>query len=778
MKKALSLILVVLFCFCLISCNNNNDLSFVERTVVEGNIEITISYSNGIVSGVVDRNMEDWECVIPETCDGVRVTVIEAGAFFGCSGLTSVTIPDSVKYIYDKTFSGCTSLSVVRVPDSVKSIGNDAFYGCSSLIGIVIGDSVRSIGNSVFEGCTSLLNVAIPDSVTTIGDSAFEGCTSLMSVTIPDSVTTIERYAFEGCTSLVEIHAESFTKDEWLNVSDASILSGATVYLEDEVLVMMVVEGGITYLVKEDGTRYVYDADDSISTAVIPSEVEGDPVTSIGDWAFDDCSSLMSVTIGGSVTTIGYGAFDDCSSLMSVTIPDSVTSIRYGAFSGCGELAEIHAESFTKDEWRGMSKGASIRSGATVYLKDGARDGRIVEGGITYLVNGGGTRNVYDADDSITTAVIPSEVEGDSVTSIGGSAFSGCSKLTSVTIPDSVTTIGDWAFSGCGKLAEIHAEPFTKDEWRRICSRSTSNAATVYLKDGARDGRIVEGGIIYLVKYDGTRCVSYSDRSITTADIASEIEGDSVTSIGESSFEGCTSLTSVTIPDSVTTIGDRTFYYCSSLTSVTIPDSVTTIGVNAFSGCTKLAEIHAESFTKDEWRGMSKGDSIPSWATVYLKDGLRDGLIVEGGITYLVNVYGTRYVASVDKSITTAEIPSEVEGDPVTSIGDWAFDDCSSLMSVTIGGFVTTIGKFVFSRCTNLTSVTIPDSVTSIGYGAFSGCSKLTSVKIPDSVTTIGSSAFSWCDKLSEICIDRPKDSISGSPWGASNATVKWRGEF
>ena len=133
------------------------------------------------------------------------VTSIGSSAFYGCSGLTSVTIPNSVTSIGDYAFSGCSGLTSVTIPNSVTSIGDYAFYGCSGLTSVTIPNSVTSIGNYAFYGCSGLTSVTIPNSVTSIGDYAFSGCSGLTSVTIPNSVTSIGSYAFSGCSGLTSV---------------------------------------------------------------------------------------------------------------------------------------------------------------------------------------------------------------------------------------------------------------------------------------------------------------------------------------------------------------------------------------------------------------------------------------------------------------------------------------------------------------------------------------------------------------------------------------------
>ena len=215
----------------------------------------------------------------------------------------------------------------------------------------------------------------------------------------------------------------------------------------------------------------------------------------------------------------------------------------------------------------------------------------------------------------------------DSVTSIGESAFSRCSKLTSVTIGKGVTSIGDKAFSGCNKLASIQI-----DENNQTYS-SYSNC--IYNKDET----------MFILCANGLTEVTIPD---------------SVTEIGGSAFEGCTSLTSITIPDSVTSIDSSAFAYCKSLTSVTIPDSVTSIGKSAFKNCSSLESV-----------------------------------IIPDGVTSIGD--NAFYYCSSLENVT---IP-----DSVTSIGENAFEGCSNLTSVTIPDSVTSIGNYAFKNCSSLTTV-------------------------------------------------------------------------
>ena len=167
---------------------------------------------------------------IPSTYNGLPVTSIGYEAFFGCSSLTSITIPNSVTSIGDYAFEICESLNSITIPDSVTSIGEDAFTGCSSLISITIPDSVTSIGFGAFSGCSSLSSITIPDSVTTIEDSAFNDCSSLSSITIPNSVTSIGFGAFTGCSNLASVTIpDSVTSIADYAFADCSSLKSITI---------------------------------------------------------------------------------------------------------------------------------------------------------------------------------------------------------------------------------------------------------------------------------------------------------------------------------------------------------------------------------------------------------------------------------------------------------------------------------------------------------------------------------------------------------------------
>ena len=627
------------------------------------------------ICGKVEHTYNE-ECICTN-CGLDTHTVLECGV---CCSLCQQQI-----HPYDD-FYQCQNCSYINA-DEVKK-----HFGLSLSLG---GDWVAITGVSM-----SLTNVIIPNYVTRIGSYAFRDCSSLTSVTIPDSVTSIGDYAFKGCYKLVEVYNLStltitkgsssngyvgyYAKDVYTSLDTPSKLStdsnGYIIYTNGDDKILVGYTGSATTLVLPDDIteiyKYAFYDCDSLTSVTI-----GNSVTSIGGYAFDGCpieyasiptiaiskipksklkevvitggtiigsnafyycDSLMSVTIPNSVTIIGDSAFYKCDSLTSVTIPNSVTSIGSYAFYSCDSLTSVNYTG-TIDQW--------------VQIKFAYK----------YANPARYANNLYINNELVTEANITT------ATSINAYAFDNCTSLTSVTIPNSVTSIGDDAFRDCSSLTSVNYTG-TIDQWVQIefdykYANPTRYANNLYINNEL----VTEANITTATSINAYAFYNFS--SLTSVTI-----GDSVTSIGYEAFYSCDSLTSVTIGDSVTSIGASAFYKCYSLTSVTIPNSVTSIGDSAFYSC---------------------------------------------------------------DSLTSVTIP-----DSVTSIRRYVFYNCTSLTSVTIPNSVTSIGSYAFYNCDRLTSVTIGNSVTSIGSSAFYNCDRLMRITFEDTSTWYRtSSAYNWENK-------------------------------
>ena len=766
------------------------------------------------------------------------VTSIGENAFSRCGGLTSITIPNSVTSIGDNAFEGCSGLTSVIIPDSVTSIGDSAFsrcdgltsvtigngltridwgtfFGCNSLDEIIVAEgnpvyhsvgnciietasktliagckssvipddgSVTSIGNGAFRGCSGLTSIVIPDSVTSIGNGAFRGCSGLTSITIPGSVTNIGNGAFEYCSSLTNItvpfvgeKANGTGAMHFGYIFGASDYSYNNDYVPKSLKEVIITGGtsigsyafsecsGLTSVTIPDSVTsigyYAFSGCSGLASVTIP-----DSVTSIDSWAFDGCSGLTNITIPDSVTSIGYYAFSGCSGLTSVTIPDSVTSIDSWAFDGCSSLTNVTIGSgVTSIGWSAFDGCSGLTD---VYYQGDLTGWLGIEFADSYTNPMHYADNLYINEELQRDIVIPDGTE-----KIGDYAFLGCSSLTSVVIPDSVNSIGDYAFEYCSNLTGI-----------------TIPDSVTSIGDGAFHGC---SGLISVTIGNGVTSIGY-EVFYGCSGLTSVTIPDSVTSIDYKAFYGCSGLTSVTIPDSVTSIGTWAFVDCSSLTNITIPDSVTSIGWRAFWECSGLTSVTigngVTSIDSAFWEcsGLTdvyyQGD-LSGWLGIEFSDD------VSNPMTYADNLY-------INGELLQGEI---VIPDGTEKIGDYAFYNCSSLTSITIPDSVTSIGERAFSGVTaeiiwgdapQITSIdyfafagyqgttfTVPNSVTSIGLRAFEYCYSLTSITIPDSVTSIGDYAFSECSGLTSITIPDSVTSIGESAFYRSGlSTINFQG--
>ena len=618
---------------------------------------------------------------------------------------------------YYKEYSG----SVV-IPKIVCNRADGVYYG------------VTSIGDDAFRDCSGLTSITIPSSVTSIGYRAFYGCSALTGITIPSSVTSIGDMAFDGCSALTGITIPS---------SVTSI--GYRAFYRCSKLTSVTIPSSVTSI-----GSYAFQGCSAITSVTIPSSV-----TSIGEGAFYGCSALTGITIPSSVTSIGDGIFYDCSALTGVTIPSSVTSIGYRAFYLCSGLTSVE-----------------------------------IPNSVTSIGD-----EAFEGCSGLTNVTI-----GDGVTSIGKWAFASCLGLTSVTIPGSVTTIGTYAFARCSGLTSVTiGNGVTSIGYRAFYECTALKAVINFSNLSITKGSEENGMVAY-----------YANKVINRPDGSIEIEGEFV-------FRNIDNVnvlaayfgneTNIVLPDNYKgenyVIGNTVFNGCSAITSVTIPSCVTSIENNAFDNCTSLKDLRIEDGTealtlgyqfnkyssseglfydcplqtlylgrnlsyqadylpfagKSTLTGVTIGNCVTSigagvfndcsgLTAVYISDlaawcGINFGNFSANPLYYAHKLYLNGNL------VKNLNIP---EG--VTRIGYCAFYGCSAITSVTIPGSVTTIETYAFDGCSGLTSVTIGNGVTSIGTGVFGGCSGLTSISIPGSVTSIGDRAFSGCTRIKEVHIN------------------------
>ena len=462
--------------------------------------------------------------------------------------IKKVVIEDGITSIGASAFLGYRSLTSITIPSSVTSIGDVALSDCTSLTNITIPESVTSIGDATFQDCSGLTSIEIPSNVESIGELAFSNCTVLTSITIPKSVASIGKNAFDGCTDLKEVLLEngSTLTSESLGV-DASIIK--TYWNEGDLTWTLTADGTLT--ISGKGAMKNYDANNSPvaqKTDSVKKVVIQEGVTSIGDYAFFDCSNLTDITIPESVTSIEECAFQNCSSLTDITIPGSVTSIGEGAFQGCSSLTSIEipssVTSIGDDAFYGTPWLTNKRqeNNSLVIVNGILIDGRTCSGEVTIpdSVTSIGYRAFQNCT-GLTSITIPKSVTsiGDSafynctgltsinipegVTSIGKHAFFECAELTSIKIPSSVTSIGDCAFSACNKLPEITVpcdSTLTKKAFGDASEKVKYRHSLV--KTDAKDATYTEAGNVEYWTCENCKKHFLSDE--TDAEAAKEVE--------------------------------------------------------------------------------------------------------------------------------------------------------------------------------------------------------------------------------------------------------------
>ena len=378
------------------------------------------------------------------------VTSIRSFAFRDCHGLTSVVIPNSVTSIGDYAFYSCWDLTSVEIPNSVTSIGKSAFMNCSDLTSVHITDlsawlridfdntysNPLSYAKHLYLDGKEINDLVIPDDITNIKEFVFNGYKGLKSVSIHNNVNRIWHNTFSNCPKLTSIKI-----DEKNQIFDSRGGCNAIIETSTNKLISGCISTIIPNSVTSIGDYAFYECSGLTSITI------GNSVTSIGDYAFYECSGLTSVTIPNSVTSIGYYAFYECSGLTSVTIGNSVTSIGDYAFLECSGLTEVHIADLTA--WFKI-KFASSYSNPLCYANHLFLNGQevkelVIPEDVTTINN-----STFYGYSGLTSVTI-----GNSVTSIGECAFLRCSGLTSVTIPNSVTSIGDYAFYECSGLTSI-----------------------------------------------------------------------------------------------------------------------------------------------------------------------------------------------------------------------------------------------------------------------------------------------------------------------------------
>ena len=533
------------------------------------------------------------ECSCVDANGHVETNSLPNNAFKSCYALTSATILDGVTSIGEYAFM-LTGLTSVSIPDSVTSIGRNAFYD-NGLTSIVIPDSVTTMGENAFSTCRSLTSANIPNSLTEIKNGLFEK-TGISTITIPNTVTAIGAEAF-GDTSLTSIVIPN---------SVTSIGYGA---FEDCT--------SMTSAVLPTGSFWNLQSDTFRGCTSLTSVDLGQSVTTIGTNAFLWCESLTSIVIPDGLTVLSSGSFLNAP-IASITLPDTITTFHQNAFGinevDAGSLSQVCGIDTTDFPDVYLMKFLD-QSAQTQCTSPDCPDGT---GGVKWCAGGQAPTtqapttpvgpcnecSCVDANGHAETDSLPDEAFQycseltsvtilNGVTSIGEYTFNGCTSLTSVSIPDSVTSIGKGAFYGNTGLTSIVIPDSVTTMGNSAFSHCTSltsfnlPSSLAEIKAGLFENCPISTiSIPNTVTYIGAD--AFQGTQLTTIDIPNSVQG-----LGRAVFKYCTSLTSAILPthEYFWNLQDSTFEGCTSLTSVDLGQSITKISTAVFEGCTSLTSI-------------------------------------------------------------------------------------------------------------------------------------------------------------------------------------------
>ncbi len=739
---------------------------------------------------------------IPETVTyngtDYAVTSIGEWAFCNCTGLTSVTIPNSVTSIGERAFYDCTGLTSVTIPNSVTSIGDYAFYGVLNIVyngtatgspwnasnvnlyvegylvykdatkttllacgraatgAITIPNSVTSIGEKSFCGCTGLESVTIPNSVTSIGEESFYGCTGLESVTIGNSVTSIGEKSFYGCTGLTSVVWNA-------NCSGWSYSSSSPFYYARENITSFTfgdeVESIPDYL--------CYDMS-KLTSITIPNSV-----TSIGEESFYGCTGLESVTIGNSVTSIGESAFWGCTGLNSITIPASVKYIGERAFGR--PSTGSRSVYYTGDVAGWCSMELADQYSNPLYYNTWDYEAELYINGI--LVTG--TLNIPNGVTSINKYVTFGSVEilaiPESVTSISSScamAFYLKSFIVDASNPNYSSADGVLYNK---KQTKIIAVP-----------KSISGFVTIPNSISSLDGEFSGRWALNSVQLPEELDYIGSETFMNCTYLSEVGMPKSVRWIGRNAFSGCTNLSSITIPESVMSIGPWAFQNCESLTSITIPNGVTSIEQATFEGCTSLESVTigsnitgVEELAFYGCKNLKSAIALPNVQSVGVKAFADCAGIPSVSFGTAIEQIGDSAFAGCSRIINVLTIPEKVasigenafEGTGITEVV-WrarAYPDCTQgatpfhkegsfdlrgqIKSFAFGESVQSVPAYLCAGMSAVRSMQLPNGVQSVGFGAFAGCTGVSLLSLGTGIEHIADSAFAGCSRVNAVTL-------------------------
>ncbi len=742
---------------------------------------------------------------------------IEERAFYECQELKEICLPEGLTTLEEEAFQDCPKLRMVTLPDSLEVIPTRCFDGCTKLKDVTLGNQLKEIQDEAFRRCKALTSITLPISLITIGDSAFEECSSLKSFFMTNIVEYIGERSFADCTSLERVEIDQLTYSPLYE--DA--LENTALVNKDRKEHRLTIIGDC-----------VVDGRGCSGELVIPQGIR-----EIGPGAFKNCTRLTKIVFPNTMEHISYRAFYGCVSLEHVELPDSLnSSLGDYMFEDCTSLKSVV---FPKDKTLPIGKEIfkntpwlrEQQEKGLVVINDFLQDGKACKG--TVHVNGVKEISGYafHGNIDITEVIIEEGVE-----TIGYGAFSYCSFLKRVILPKSLKNIYAHAFEYCASLEEIvipeGVDALYFATFRGCCSlchvELPSSLEHIYASvfddcGNLTDVQIPEGTEVYdnaLPKEDAAKekpiilqvpqsysigYGAYQDRE----DIIVAIIPEGVKKIGQRAFSSCRFLRKVVLPDSVEEIEEHAFFVCrnlqeinipkhlkfigkeaffgvkvrkldlpegliyigeeafstSHLEEVVIPSTVEAIGRNCFSSCEKLQSVsflaNPEEMPEEIFTRCKRLTYFYGEGTSFQKSMFEDTPILqqikEENKDSMFEVFAGTLLRAKRKYDGSVVVP---EG--IRCIGEEAFKGHKEIKSIHLPSTLTRIGSRAFMGCTNLSEIHMPDTLQYIGEEAFCECGFL-SFKWPASISRIEDGTFADCTALSHIDLPDTLVYIGGS---------------
>ena len=468
------------------------------------------------------------DVVIPNEIENKIVTKIGYKAFFECSNIKNISIPNTIMSIGEQAFRRCDSLSHIEIPNSVVSIGKEAFRGCVSLTDIKIPNNVKEIGTGLFIYCLNLKNVFIGNGINIITDFMFSECSSLEIIEIPSSVIEIGKGAFNQCTSLIEVEINNSVE----RIDDFA-------FSDNIKLKLVQIPNNVKYI-----GEYAFRGCTNLEEIDIPDEI-----SVIEQYTFYGCTSLKKVKLPSNIKTIENGAFGTCKNLNKINIPNSAVKIGDFVFNECHSLSEIELGNNVEE----IGEYAFCQCDNLGYIKLPEKVKIIEEGTFSECKN-------------LKT------IEGfSSIEKIKGRAFSECKNLIEIDLGEDLKYIDDFAFNECTSLIEVKINNGVE----RIDDFAFSDCKSI-------EDIVIPNSVVYLGEQSFNDCINLKYLNL----------GNNIQSIGKHAFANCKNLKKIKIPNNIKKIDIGTFSDCSNLISVESGYGIESIGDFAFDGCHSLEKIN------------------------------------------------------------------------------------------------------------------------------------------------------------------------------------------